>query len=83
MNQQLLSLDKTGVPFINVFPSYATAEQLGAPSYEEYVEQYLSTVKPRMISYDHYALLKDHDRPDYFYNMEVIRAKALAHGVPF
>jgi hypothetical protein len=66
VNQRLMSLDKKGVPFINLFPTYATAQQLGSPTYEEYVEQYLSTVKPRMLSYDHYALGTKGDRPDYF-----------------
>lgn len=83
VNQRLLALDPKGVPYINLFPTYATQEQLGNPTYEEHVEQFLTIVKPKVLSYDHYALLQGRDRPDYFLNMEIIRAKALKYGVPF
>ena len=83
VNQRLLALNPKVVPYINLFPTYATPEQLGTPTYEEYVEQFLSIVKPKVLSYDHYALLQGRNRHDYFLNMEIIRAKALKYGVPF
>ncbi|NOX56722.1 MAG: hypothetical protein GXP27_20200, partial [Planctomycetes bacterium] len=40
-------------------------------------------VKPLVLSYDHYCLLKNgSDRPDYFENLELIREYALRSGVP-
>ncbi|HIE52187.1 MAG TPA: hypothetical protein EYP85_10545 [Armatimonadetes bacterium] len=83
VNQYLLAKAPHSVPYINLFPTYATQEQLGNETYEEHVEQFLTTVKPRVLSYDHYALLKDHDRPDFFLNLEIIRRASLRHGVPF
>ena len=69
--------------FINLFPNYATPEQLGTKNYQEYLDTFLTTVKPDVLCYDHYALMKDGTlRPDYFQNLAFIREAALRHGVP-
>lgn len=74
-----------GVPsYINLFPNYASPAQLGVPTYEEYLERYLATVKPPVLCYDHYALMDDGTlRHGYFQNLEAVRAAALKHSVPF
>ncbi len=71
-------------PFINLFPNYASREQLGTETYEEYLEQYVKTVKPPFVSYDHYALMDDGTlRSGYFENLEAVRAVSMAHRLPF
>jgi hypothetical protein len=40
--------------FVNLLPNYASPAQLGAPSYGEYVQQFVQDVKPNMLSVDHY-----------------------------
>jgi hypothetical protein len=40
--------------FVNLLPNYASPAQLGAPSYGEYVRQFVRDVKPNMLSVDHY-----------------------------
>ncbi|HMJ66543.1 MAG TPA: hypothetical protein VK615_14460, partial [Candidatus Binatia bacterium] len=70
--------DPNHPPFINLFPTYASSEQLGAPTYADYLERFLHTVKPSILAYDHYALLKGgRIRADYFENLELIREHAL------
>ena len=69
--------------FINLFPNYASPDQLGTLSYEEHVAAYLDIVRPPVLSYDHYALMEWGDRPEYFENLEVIRRQALRVDVPF
>jgi hypothetical protein len=49
--------DPRHVAFINLFPNYASAEQLGAKSYRDYLERYVKEVKPDFICYDHYHFL--------------------------
>lgn len=83
VNQRILRRAPAGIPYVNLFPTYATAEQLGNPSYEEHVEEFITTVKPRVISYDHYALIHDGLRPDYYRNLAVVRRASLKHGIPF
>ena len=70
--------------YINLFPNYATQEQLGAETYEEYVQEYVETVRPLVVSYDHYALMEGGGlRKSYFANLETIRRTATRAGLPF
>lgn len=72
------------LPYINLFPNYASPAQLGTASYDEYLDQFVATVKPRFISYDHYALMDDGGlRGGYFQNLESVRRVALANNLPF
>lgn len=71
-------------PYINLFPNYATAEQLGTSRYEDYLERYVETCRPPIVSYDHYALMNNGTlREGYWLNLEQIRALALRHRLPF
>lgn len=70
--------------YINLFPNYANGEQLGASSYDQYLERFVKTVKPAFISYDHYALMDGGTlREGYFQNLEAVRAAAQRHDLPF
>ena len=40
--------------FVNLLPNYATPAQFGAASYGEYVAEFVRTVKPNLLSVDHY-----------------------------
>lgn len=52
--------------YINLFPNYASPEQLGNPTYADHIEDYIKTVKPEIVSYDHYHFIKGEPiaRPD-------------------
>lgn len=54
----LHELDPEHEAYINIFPNYAANVQLGNDSYREHVEDYLNTVKPSILSYDHYHFLR-------------------------
>ena len=70
--------------YINLFPDYASPAQMNAPTYAEYLESYLQIVRPKFISYDHYALMGDGSlRGSYFKNLEAVRTAARRHKVPF
>lgn len=71
--------------YINLFPNYANAGQMGKPSYEEYVASFMETVHPDVLSMDYYPLFKpDADgRDGYCGNLEVMRKYSLKYDVPF
>jgi len=69
--------------YINLFPNYASEQQLGTPTYDLHVEQYIRTVRPFAVSYDHYHFLKDRDRPGFFANLDSVRRLSIEHGLPF
>lgn len=70
--------------YINLFPNVASIPQLGVTTYDEYVESFVTTVKPSFISYDHYALMDDGSlKEGYFQNLESVRKIALKYNLPF
>lgn len=72
------------LPYINLFPNYASPGQLGAKNYDEYLDRFVATVHPPFISYDHYALMDDGTvRDGYFQNLESVRRASLANNLPF
>jgi hypothetical protein len=71
-------------PYINLFPNYANVAQLGAPTYEAYLDQFIETCHPPVLSYDHYALLDTGGlRENYWQNLEQMRAAARKAKAPF
>ena len=42
---------------INLFPNYASPEQLGNPTYADHLEDFIQRVNPHCVSYDHYHFL--------------------------
>lgn len=71
--------------YINLFPTYASEQQLGAPSYEEHVRRFVEEVRPDVLSFDHYPMMTpDADgRAGYCDNLAIVRKYALQAGIPF
>jgi hypothetical protein len=71
--------------YINLFPNYANARQLGTGTYEEHVSRFMKVVNPDVLSMDRYPLLRpDADgRGAYCQNLEVLRKEALGARIPF
>jgi len=79
-------LDTEHEGYINLYPQYASAEQLGRPTYQQYLDDYVSETKPDWIGYDYYALhIGDPNLvPDgYWENMTAFRKAAQKHGILF
>lgn len=97
ISRYLLSRDPKHVPIVNLLPIVATETHLGAPftmdaaqypaaarAYEDHVAQFVSTVRPPLLSYDEYDLFVGGGmRGMYFANLEIIRQAALEHALPF
>lgn len=80
----LASRDPSHVAYVNLLPNYASPDQLGAPSYDAYVGDYLAAVKPKLLSWDYYPFLTGSaDAGGFFADMAVVRAHALAAKLPF
>jgi hypothetical protein len=72
---ELKKLDPDHVAFINMLPSYATSDlnttpsQLGTDTYDRYLDRYVQTVKPDVLSWDFYHFMQGGDRPGFFGNL--------------
>ena len=80
--------DPAHLAYINLFPTYASNDQLGtkgdtATAYREHLRQYVDIVKPGLISYDHYQFSVKGDNDGYFLNLAMIRRAAQEAGLPF
>ncbi|HPO14552.1 MAG TPA: beta-galactosidase [Candidatus Hydrogenedentes bacterium] len=81
--------------FINLFPDYATYEQLGfakdesgvtnANAYNEYVKRFTEQIDPDLICMDHYPVMRPDNDGRFYYcrNLSVMRKYSLQKGIPF
>jgi hypothetical protein len=84
----LRARDPGRMAYINLFPTYASNQQLGTvgdtvTAYREHLRQYMEIVKPQLVSYDHYQFMVEGDGKQYFLNLQMIREAAQGAGVPF
>jgi hypothetical protein len=79
----LREADPDHIAYVNILPNYASSDALGTPTYQEHVERYLDVVRPAILSYDHYSLLLDGDRPGFFDNLELVRRESARRLTPF
>lgn len=84
-------LDPDHFVYVNLFPNYASTNlsskqsQLQTDSYDAYLDSYMKSVRPEVMSWDHYNLTMAGDRPGFFGNLySVQRAVIGREGVtPF
>jgi hypothetical protein len=69
--------------YLNLFPNYADEKQLGTPTYREHVDLFIKEVPVPVISFDHYPVIGDSLRPEWYENLEIISAAARKAGKPF
>jgi hypothetical protein len=80
------AVKKQGIlPYINLFPNYASPQQLETKDYEEHLKKYVEICKPPYICYDNYSLFEGGrlDEDQFYSNMESIRNNSLQAGIPF
>jgi hypothetical protein len=80
---QIQSVDREHPCYINLFPNYADAGQLGAPTYAQHVDRFIAEVPVPFISFDHYPVVGQSLRPQWYENLEVISAAARKANKPF
>lgn len=71
------------VAFINIFPMYASREQLGNRTYNEHVVQFLDTVKPKWTSVDIYPLNVSGLYDGYCKNLDEFATPCRERDIPF
>jgi hypothetical protein len=85
---QLRAADPTHPAYVNLLPGFVAPADLGTDSYSQYVERFIDSVHPQLLSYDYYPFKKDEqgndqDRSTFFNNLALIRDEALQHHLPF
>lgn len=81
----VMAADPSHPCYLNLFPNYASEEQLGVSTYEEYIRRYISEVGTPYISYDNYPIVGSPGvmRPTFFKNLEIVSRLSKEAGIPF
>jgi len=69
--------------YINLFPNYANGQQLGAATYQEYLDRFIKDVPVPFISFDHYPVVGNSLRGEWYENLEQVSAAARVAKKPF
>lgn len=71
--------------YINLLPNYANADQLGAPTYNEYLTRFLQEVNADVLCMDHYPIFRPEadGRDRYCENLADMREHSLRAQIPF
>ena len=84
---ELRAADPEHQAYINLFPNYANAQQLGVATYQEYLDDFVKTVPVSFLSFDHYPVVQPPGgpaglRPLWYENLEQASAVARRARVP-
>lgn len=81
--KRVQSVDPAHGCYLNLFPNYASAAQLGTATYQEHVDRFLAEVPVPYLSFDHYPIIGTGLRPGWYENLEIISRAARKAGIPF
>ncbi len=80
ITQLFRKLDPDHATLINVNPSYGWV----GDDYRAYIQSYIKTVKPKLLSYDHYSLRIDTTMHEMWFNdLSIVREAARGADIPY
>lgn len=80
---KIRSVDREHLVYVNLLPDYATAGQLGVPTYQQYVDRFVATVPSSFLSFDYYPIVGSQVRESWYSNLGVIADAARKANKPF
>ena len=69
--------------YINLYPNYCPPSGLGAATYREHVDRFVAEVPVPLISFDHYPVIGDKVRPEWYENLEIVSDRSRRANKPF
>jgi len=81
--KKIISVDNKHFCYLNLFPNYASEEQLGTKTYKEHVDLFIEEVPIQVLSFDHYPVVGDSLRANWYENLEIFSEAARKAGKPF
>ncbi|RHJ87805.1 beta-galactosidase [Parabacteroides sp. AM08-6] len=81
--RKIESVDNKHFCYLNLLPTYASLEALKTNSYREYVNLFIKEVNLPFVSFDHYPIVGEGIRSDWYENLEIIADESRKAGKPF
>jgi hypothetical protein len=81
--KKIREIDDNHFCYLNLFPNYASEQQLGTKTYQEHVDLFIEEVPVQILSFDHYPIVGDSLRAGWYENLEIFASAARKAGKPF
>lgn len=81
--KRIQAVDNKHWCYINLFPNIAGPGALGTNSYQEHVDRFIAEVPTEAISFDHYPIIGNSFRPEFYENLEIIALASRKAKKPF
>lgn len=69
--------------YVNLLPSHANSTLLGTNSYEEYINSFIDSLRPSVVSFDNYPFKNSGLRNNYYSNLGLIAHYSQQYNIPF
>ncbi|MBD3384184.1 hypothetical protein GF407_04575 [candidate division KSB1 bacterium] len=69
--------------FISIHPLYKNPKSWGVSDYSDYIQAFVDTVQPSILSVSPYPVIEFKLHPDYFKNLEIMRDIWIENNIPF
>ena len=81
--KKIRAIDDHHFCYLNLFPNYASEKQLGTKTYQEHVDLFIEEVPIQLLSFDHYPVVGDSLRSNWYENLEIFSEAARKAGLVF
>lgn len=83
LTRRVASKDADHPCYVNLYPNYCPPSGLGTETYQQYVDRFVAEVPVPLISFDHYPVVGQSLRGEWYENLEIISAAARNANKPF
>lgn len=80
---EIRKYDTESAIYINLYPNYVSSKIINGLSYEKYLKKFIEIVPIRFISFDHYPIVKNEIRENWYENLEIIKNISYQNNLPF
>ena len=81
--KRIMDTDPNHLCYLNLLPTYATSIFKSLDEYGEHVRRFVDEVPIPVVSFDHYPIVNNTIRPDWYANLEIIAREAARVNRPF
>jgi len=71
--KEIKQYDPKHIIYINLFPNYVPKDALNGYTYRDYLTKFLQTVPVQFLSFDHYPLVDNKIRGEWYENLETVK----------
>lgn len=83
MVNDIRKYDPNHIVYINLYPNYVGKDIISGYSYHDYLSSFLQKVPVEFLSFDHYPIVNNEVRGDWYQNLETVRDVSKKNKINF